>query len=221
MRKLGRFLLLLLGLAILAALGWSLWQLGVRAVDWLGRLDTPTRTGFLTLFGVLMVPVITFGTQFYLGKRQSREQAIRDRRTEFYDQVINLFMDIMGVTKAGNEIDPNEYGDKFRDLYSRMLTYASPRFIRAWNRYIKVANGAMADASSSASANEEERKALDTYFSMAALEGVLTELRRDLGHRVASSQHGNLISVFVTDLDKSKIEQIQNAKKLLDRHLPL
>ena len=209
----------LVALLLLAALGWGLWWLGGKAVAWFGHLDTPTRTGLLTLFGILMVPLITFATQFYLGQRQSREQAIRDRRTQFYDKVIELFMDIMRLTKSGEPLDQTEYEVRFRKLYAEMLTYASPAFIRSWNRYNRIANGALMEVAV-AQRGAEAGAELSTFLSMAALEDVLVELRKDLGHKVKEANYGNLISVFVTDLDATKIAQIKSAKKFLDQHQP-
>lgn len=219
MKALIKLLKTLAGLSLLTALGWGLWWLGGKAVAWFGHIDTPTRTGLLTLFGILMVPLITFATQFHLGKHQSREQAIRDQRTQFYDKVIELFIDIMGQTKSEEPLNQTEYEARFRKLYAEMLTYASPSFIRSWNRYHRVANGALRKVAI-AQRGDKAGAELNIFLSMAALEDVLVELRKDLGHQVKEENYGNLISVLVTDLDTEQIAQIKSAKKFLDQHQP-
>lgn len=217
MKALIKLLQTLVALLLLAALGWGIWWLCGKAVAWFGHLDTPTRTGLLTLFGILVVPLITFATQFYLGQRQSREQAIRDRRTQFYDKVIKLFIDIMGKTKSGEPLNQTKYEARFRELYAEMLTYASPDFIRSWNIYFRVINGALNQVPV-AQLGDGAGDEWNIFLSMAALEDVLVELRKDLGHQVKKANYGNLISVLMTDLDATKIAKIKSAKKFLDQH---
>lgn len=209
---------LVLVLVVAVVGGGALWFAGVWLVQWFGGLEAPTRTGLLALFGVLSVPIISFGTQYWLSNRQSREQAIREKRTGFYDQVLELFISMMSASKSGKPTSPEKLSKTFDALIPPMLTYSSPKFIRAWNLFRTVSRVTTAEQEKKANGLDHEEILTDNpYLLMASMEQIIVAVRQDLGHKVASKRYGDLLSVIVNDLD---MEGLRAARAVLKSRFP-
>lgn len=209
---------LVLALVLAVVGGGALWFGGVWLVEWFGGLEAPTRTGLLALFGVLSVPLISFATQHFLSNRQSREQAIREKRTEFYDKVLEVFISMMSASKTGKNVAPEKHAKTFDSLIPPMLTYASPKFIRAWNLFRTVSRVTTAEQEKKATGLAYDDLMTDNpYLLMASMEQIVVAVRQDLGHRVSSKRYGDLISVIVNDLD---LEGLRAAQVVLKDKFP-
>ncbi|MCI2178713.1 MAG: hypothetical protein LKK46_00920 [Ancrocorticia sp.] len=201
MRKIMQSLQVIAALSLLGIFVIGAWYFARGAIQWFGQLDTATRTGILTLFGVVSVPLITFGTQLYVAKKQSREEAIRDKRTAFYNKVVQLFIRMMANVKEPQSPQLEDQKQMFHEVYAEMLTYASPQFIKVWNQGMSAFRSAGAAASSPQGGTGSDAA---VFLQMAAFESILIEMRKDLGHKVKDDDFGQLISIIVNDLVAEK-----------------
>lgn len=133
-------------------------------------------TAVVGLFGVLWQ------------QRRSEEarlrEAHRNRMTPVYDDLLKMFLDNLG---SGGGIDA-EAEDFMKDLKGRQLLLgASTEMIRAFNDWQRSTATAQADSN-----------AMSAIF---AWEDLLRAIRRDLGHNDADLQRGELLRVFITDID--------------------
>lgn len=191
----------LFSLAFLAGLGWLLWWIAALVFAVLVSMDENTKGATIALVGVISVPVITFATQFWLSKRTSLEQAIREKRTEFYSAVIELFMSMFNSNKDANPSGGDQttlWAEKMRALTPQMILYGSKDFVRAWNTFRAVSAHNTSDG-------EFSPKAL--HLMIASMEMMMIAARRDLGHRVLAGEQGDYVSIFINDIDKTKIKQ--------------
>jgi hypothetical protein len=150
---------------------------------WFFSLEQATMTASASLVAVLLVPVITYFTAKSLEQRKSRENAIRERKTAFYDKLITDLVGMLPLGVSKKAMSAAEMQDVFGRIPAPLLTFGSRGVIRAWNEFRKVSR----------------EQGDDSKAIIVAFEGLLKAMRKDLGHPVWSHQNGELIGVFVND----------------------
>jgi hypothetical protein len=120
-------------------------------------------------------------------------EAHRDRMIPVYDELL------LAIWRQAESTEPNEQMVNFmKDLRRRqLLLRASSEMILAFKRW---------EADTQAAAEEKN------HVQMAfAWEELLRAIRRDLGHDDAPLARGDLLRVFMDDLDEHLQEQIDSA----------
>lgn len=171
-----RLLQLIVWIAVAALAGLVVWAF-IEAVKAEPAVVGSVATAVVGLFGLLWQ------------QRRSEEARLREahrtRMTPVYDDLLKMFLDNIGT---GSGIDA-EAEDFMKDLKGRQLLLgASTEMIRAFN-----------DWQRSAVAAQAEDNAVTAIF---AWEDLLRAIRRDLGHNDSDLQRGELLRVFITDIDE-------------------
>jgi hypothetical protein len=172
-------LLLLAALAIVGVLAWL-------AVSWFIGLAPTTQTPVAALTGVVLAPLIAFVTSRVLERRRSLDASLRDKKTQLYDEMVKGLMNILDLGGAARKVGKNNAAEILRffvNMTPRMITYASPRVIKAWNG---VRLGAARGATG--------------FQTLANFEDLLKAMRADLGHRTWVQPRGELLSLWVNDV---------------------
>ena len=170
---------LLVFAVVLVGLGALVWQVA----DWFLSLPGSTMTAIASVVGVLSVPVITYFTTRSLEQRRSRENAMRARKTEFYDGMIRDLMSMFGFGGEAKKTQ-EEMAIIFGNVMAPLLTFGSRGVILAWNKFRTYSSDNQGD----------------TRGIMLAFEGLIKAMRKDLGHGVLTHQNGELLGVFVNDV---------------------
>jgi hypothetical protein len=160
-------------LACLAGLGvWAF----VEAVRAEPAVVGSVATAVVGLFGVLW--------QQRRSEDARLREAHRNRMTPVYDDLVKMFLGSLG---SGGGIDA-EAEDFMKDLKGRQLLLgASTEMIQAFNDWQRSAVVA--------------QEADDSMAAIYAYEDLLRAIRRDLGHNDAELRRGELLRVFITDID--------------------
>lgn len=138
-------------------------------------------TGILSVLSILL--------QRQYERRQQLEQVIRQRKTEIYESVVNSFFDIFGLGKDRTEEQSQEAIAeaviRLAELTPHLGSWASDSVLISWSRYRRVmaAQGSPLD-------------------SILGFERVLLEIRRDLGHPNKDVKQGDLLGLWINDIDE-------------------
>jgi hypothetical protein len=175
------YLFFLLIVAAAALVGWVLFLVG----PWFVALPTDNMAAVVGIAGVLLVPIITYFTSRSLERRRSLEDGIRAHKTKLYDDLMKGLMRMLNLQKAAAMSEP-EMLEFFAQITPGLITYGSNDVLRAWNNFRRIS-----------AVPGVEAKAI-----LVSFEGLLTAMRKDLGHAVVFVQRGQLLGAFVTDIDK-------------------
>lgn len=138
--------------------------------------------------GLLLVPIITYFTTRSLDHRRSRESAIREQKTVLYDSVIRGLLNMLNLGKEEDGMQADETLGFFAEVAPPLITYGSREVILAWNSLLRNARAQ----------NNSQNDPLETMLSFEAL---MTSMRQDLGHDVRRQSKGELLAIFINDID--------------------
>lgn len=185
LRTLRSIVIVLLVLGAAGALTWL-------AISWFVALPPTTQTPIAALVGVVLAPLIAFITSRVLERRRILETNLREKKTQLYDEMIKGLLSILNVgnsaRKAGRSSQPDIV--KFvANMTPRLITYASPRVIREWN---KVRLGAV--------------RGLSGFQLLFHFEDLLKAMRADLGHSSWLQPKGELLGLWINDMHKVDVK---------------
>lgn len=152
--------------------------------NWYVSLNSTLQAGIITAIPIITVAIITYYANKSLETKRSVELAMRPKKLELYTDFNAFFMRIFSngkVTKAPTETEITKY---FVEKTPELITFASNAVIAKWGKLrIGLANEA---------SNEKK---------MFLVEDVLKEIRVDLGHSNRGFKQGDILRLFVNDID--------------------
>jgi hypothetical protein len=177
---------LLLGLIILTALCWALYQLLAKVLSTLAALDKSVVAAIVITCGTVVVSVITVVVGRILEKRALIEKEHREQKIPIYMELLGfLFRFLMGE-KTGRTPSEKEVLEFVELFNQKFMVWGSDSVLKSWVEYRKhFASG----------------EPSDTKTAMLLLEKLIREIRRDLGHKNRNLVPGDILSLFINDID--------------------
>jgi hypothetical protein len=114
-------------------------------------------------------------------KSEEAARLHRDEMAPIYEDLVDRLKDLEKIAAQG------QVEDFFKELTTKLLVHGSPQVIRAWLVWQRCGQ----------QRNEDDLRLLVAY------ERVLRSIRADLGHDDSSLAPGDLLRIYVTDLDES------------------
>lgn len=129
---------------------------------------------------IISVATLVFGR--YFERRKAIETEIRAKKFPIYSKMVNGFI---GLLLRANEPEQETNAESFfRELTPDLMTWASDDVLIAWSHFKRGIN-----------ATSPER-------ALFEFEKVLMEIRKDFGHSGRKVVEGDLLGLFVTDIDQ-------------------
>jgi predicted membrane metal-binding protein len=178
-------------LAILAALGFA-----ALSLFWGGLVAMPPEilAPMVVTAGTIISVVVTVVGGQLLQRRAATDKAQRRRKVEIYERFMEKWADLLQLGKTAEQrrpINPNDPKTvEYLAQFSReVILWGSDRVLRQYSTFM----GQTRRASSENPKGGEE--------ALFLFEKTLLELRRDLGHSNRGVAEGDILRLFVTDID--------------------
>jgi hypothetical protein len=180
---------LILGVLILIAVGFGVYYLGAHIIGVFNGFSDDLKTGVITAFAVIAVALIGFFTNKSIEHKRSIEKAMRPKKLELYDEYIKFLFRVFNGKKVDNEPTKEEMTKFFVEKNPFIVTYASNGVIEKMGKM--------------------RPKLSNTETAMFTIEDLLLEMRKDLGHTKRGFKQGDILRLFINDVD----DYLENGKK--------
>lgn len=184
--KLKNTLNLMLGFALIALLGWLLFTALIEFYKWYNSLSESIQTGIITALPIILVAIVGYFANQSLETKRSVEQAMRPRKLELYDDFLKFIMRIFGNEKVNKRPTDDDMMKFFVTKTPELMTFASNNVIEKWGK-LRV------------SLSDENTKDEQKMF---IVEDLFRAIRSDLGHSRRGSHKGDILRLFINDIDE-------------------
>jgi hypothetical protein len=154
----------------------------------LSGLQKEVLAALVAASATITVSVITVVVGKYYERKRAIEQEIRNKKIPVYDEFIQFIFKVMYAAQTREPLPEEEVLRFFRDFSQKMIIWGSDEVIKAWVTAKSVA--ARGDAGKTGFLFEMER--------------VLFAIRKDTGHPNRGLMRGDLLRLFVNDMDSTE-----------------
>jgi len=146
-------------------------------------LDPTVTASIVAAVSSIVVAIGTLGLGRIMERKSAIDAQIRDKKVPVYSSLISGLYGLLSATPGPAQQSAAQ--EFFTSITPEMMTWASDDVVVAWSRF-KRKIGRISP--------------LDLPFE---LERVLIEIRKDYGHRGRSVKEGDLLGLFITDIDQA------------------
>ena len=189
--------LILLAALLLAAvevIGLTARQLGRQIFD---GVDPTISAAAVTAMATVIVAVATLTISRHIERRKAIEAEIRTSKIPVYSRLVSGLFTLLQAEAGPQRTAAAEA--LFRDLTPDLITWSSDDVLVEWSRFRRnVVN-------------------LPPEEAVFALEKVLMAIRRDYGHKGSNVVDGDLLGLFINDIDTHLAARQRNQDQTPDR----
>ena len=173
-----------LALTLFFILGWGVYIFVAALIQKLGSVQSDLVKTLVTSAVTAIVAVATLVGGKIWEQRLKIRQDIRDKKIPIYEQHIQTLFRVFMAAKVGKEPPTQqELTQAFASFSEKMIVWGSSEVIKAWGAFkmtpVDTANPTKA---------------------FLVMERLFKAIRKDLGNDVSGLAHGDLLRLFVNDL---------------------
>ena len=189
--KLQNILYFLLGLGLLAGFGFLIYKLSVKLLEHIDKINP-------TIFVALIAGTVTIVGYFitrYLERKKLIEQQIREQKLPTYEQFIDFIFKIFKSAKTNQPLTDEELQELYWNLNKKAILWLSDKTLKSYTNF--------RDSSTRLSTLENPTQS-DNLTVLLAFEQLLLDFRTDIGHDNKNLESGDILSLFITDMNELK-----------------
>jgi hypothetical protein len=164
-------------------------------VDWIGSLKSNTQPAVIAAIGLVVVAFITYFANRTAERRRVVEELTRKEKIELYMEFVSFLMRLVMNAPKVTKPTEDETLDFFASITPRLIVYGSNSVIKRWGKLRINLEGSQ-----------------DGVAVMFNYEGLLKAMRKDVGHGSFTIQDGDILRLFVNDVDEEMAKLKQKAR---------
>ena len=179
---------IILSLLLLAGIGFILF-VGARAVAHFATHNSSIATAIITAAAAVLVSVLSIVLGKLYESRSLIKKEHREKTIPVYEDLITFMFRILMSTKTGNPPSEEEIVKFMSDFTPRAMVWGSDEVLLAWVKWRRTSI---------------DQVAMKTgpMKPMFVYEELILAIRRDLGHKNKGLLPGNILSLFINDIDQ-------------------
>ncbi|MCM3541329.1 hypothetical protein [Priestia endophytica] len=185
----------LIGLAIYGVFRFLLWIYNqVLSID--PRISAALITGLLAI----VATSLTITIPKYLEKKMEIEEHLRDKKSDTYKELVEFLFTILMGTKMGKTLTDKDIVEIMSSFTENLILWGSEDVIKRYKDY-------------RTHFATREIGVKTTMREIEIMEGLLLAIRKDMGHKNKKLVRGDILSLFINDLEKTMEDLKQNDLK--------
>ncbi len=158
--------------------------LAVRGLlHWVASLKKEQAVAAVGIFGLVITPLVSYVTTRAIENRKLSGQAALDHKIGVYEQFVQIIISAVGLGDA-EKISEDQIQARLSELAPSMMIYASNQVLKEWRTFRNISGDTN-----------------DGRASLFQMESVIRAMRKDLGHGSLTSMKGDILAVFVNDIE--------------------
>lgn len=158
-------------------------------------------TALISVFGVLIAAVLSYRAMLkskQAEKQKEIEQELRKQKAPIYEEFSELLFKVLKTSKSGEEVPQEELLEFIFKFNQKLLVWGGNNVIKEWSNF------------------RVNTQSDDKYAVLFSVEDMLLAIREDMGHSNAKLKRGELLSVFINDIEPI-LNEIDNKTNLITK----
>lgn len=181
----------LVGLLIAIIAIYAIYLLISQIIDVFGRVNGQYGAALVAAAATIIVSVVSVIFSRHLEARAIIQREHREKKIPVYEGLLELMSRITLGEKTGEELSEVEKLQLLRNLTQKLTIWASDEVLRAFVAFRR----------SAVKHSETNPSDADTIAFLLSYETLLFAVRKDLKHENHDIQEGDLLSLFVNDIE--------------------
>ena len=170
-----------LNIAIVIIGGGALIYFGIDA-------SADARFGIVGIVGAISAAIVN---QRYINQREFTARHFASK-LQGYQEFADMFFDLAASEKGGPRPSDEDLRERYVKMKKKALFSSGPTMVKAWNNYELL----LAEAANKDPADN------DPIEAVYALDDIIREIRRDLGHDDSSLSRGDIVRSLILKKDE-------------------
>lgn len=183
-------LLGVVALLVLAAMAWGLYAVSVRLVAYLLTLNPNVAAAIIAGSVTVLVSTASVVIAKHLENRALIFKEHHEKKIPVYESLISFLYKVLFSSKIGDAPTETEMIKFFAGFTDKITVWGSDEVLKAFSDFRRQA------------VRNAESNSPDPSGVMFLYEDLLLAVRRDLGHKNKGLQRGDVLALFVNDIDK-------------------
>lgn len=141
------------------------------------------------------VTILGYFITRYLERKKTIEQQIREQKLPTYEEFIDFIFNIFQQTKNQTEVDLKSLEKFYWSMNKKSILWLSDRTFKS---YVTWKN------KTAEYADKKDKSIVDSFQIMNSLGDLLKDFRADIGHKNKDISSTDILSLFITDINKTK-----------------
>ena len=152
-------------------------------------LQKEVAAAIIVASATVLVSVLSVVVGKYYERKRSIEQELRQKKIPMYEEFIRFWFDLFMSDKlTGEPMKEKRMLEYFNTFTQKLMVWGSDEVVNIWSNYRR---GIPVTPSAS-----------DALHSMLEFEKLLAAIRKDLGHNNRNLKEGDLLGLFINDMQK-------------------
>jgi len=177
------------GLLLFAGVGYCLFVAARVAVQVLSSVNSVIAVAIITAAATVLVSILSIVLGKVYESRLLIQKEHREKKIPVYEELIKFMFRILMGSKTGDPPAETEMVQFMSGFTQRIMVWGSDEVLAAWVKWRRLL------------INEAAMKA-NPMQSMFLYEELIRAIRRDLGHRNSALAKGDILALFINDIDQ-------------------